>query len=163
MLRIKPEVWVIYSPFMPSLLMKKLLLPLALLLFASSAQAQKLAASQVYTAAKTTFKAKFPSVTNVTWEKEGSAYEAGFELNGKSMSALITPAGELLETETDMSAAELPAAVRATLARDYKEYKVKEAATIVKANGQTVYEAEVARGGKKADVLFTADGKVVTK
>lgn len=140
--------------------MKKLLLPLALLLLAGGAQAQKLAASQVYTAAKTAFKAKFPSVTNPTWEKEDKAYEASFKLNGKSMSALITPAGELLETETELSPAELPAAVRATLARDYKDYKVREAATIVKANGKTVYEAEVAKGGKKQDVLFTADGKI---
>lgn len=141
--------------------MKNWLLPFALLLLASGAHAQKLAASQVYSAAKATFKAKFPAVTQPAWEKENNTYEASFKLNGKSMSALITPAGELLETETELRPAELPAAVRATLARDYPGYKVKEAAVIVKADDKIVYEAEVTKGGKKQDVLFTADGKIV--
>ena len=144
--------------------MKTLLLSLsAALLLSSAAHAQKMTAAQVPAAAKATFKAKFPTVKTNTWEKEGSDFEAGFKMNGKTMSAVITPAGELHETETDMKAAELPAAVRATLARDYKAYKVNEAATIVKADGTTVYEAEVAKGGKKQDVLFTADGKIAPK
>lgn len=62
-----------------------------------------------------------------------------------------------------MSASELPAAVRTTLARDYKAYKVNEAATIVRANGTAVYEAEVAKGDKKHDVLFMANGWVAPK
>ena len=59
------------------------------------------------------------------------------------MSALITPVGELVETESDMSSAKLPAAMRATLDRDYKAYKVTEAAVLVSASGATTYEAEV--------------------
>jgi len=59
-------------------------------------------------------------VTSNTWEKEHGNYEAAFTLKGATMSALIKPAGELVEKETDMVAAKLPAAVRATLARDYK-------------------------------------------
>jgi hypothetical protein len=142
--------------------MKTLLLTLgATLLLAGAAQAQKMTAAQVPAAVKATFKAKFPTVQHLTWEKEDANFEAGFQLNGKTMSAVITPAGALQETETDLRASELPAAVRATLARDYKAYKVNEAATIVNANGTTVYEAEVAKGSKKQDVLFTADGKVV--
>lgn len=132
------------------------------LLLASPGQAQKVAPTQVSAAAQATFRAKFPTVKAVTWEKEGANFEAGFKLNGKTMSAIITPAGALQETETDMPAAQLPAAVRAALTRDYQAYKVAEAATITKANGTTVYEAEVAKGGKKQDVLFTADGRVVT-
>lgn len=50
--------------------------------------------AQVPAAVMTTFKAKFPQVKSNTWEKEGTKYEAGFTLNGKTMSALITPAGE---------------------------------------------------------------------
>ena len=76
------------------------------------------------------------------------------------MSALITPAGELVETESDMSSAKLPAAVRATLARDYKPYEVTEAAVLVLASGATTYEAEVSQGGKHHDVVFNADGSL---
>ncbi|MBF9144540.1 PepSY-like domain-containing protein [Hymenobacter properus] len=143
--------------------MKTVLMFAVATLLAGSAHAQKVAAAQVPAAAKATFQAKFPAVKTVAWEKEGTDYEAGFKQNGKTMSAVITPAGVLQETETDMKVAELPAAVRATLARDYKAYQVKEAATIVKADGRTVYEAEVSKGGKEQDVLFTADGKVVTQ
>ncbi|MBD2769427.1 PepSY-like domain-containing protein [Hymenobacter sp. BT664] len=143
--------------------MKTVLMFAVAALLAGSAHAQKVAAAQVPAAAKATFQAKFPAVKTVAWEKEGTDYEAGFKQNGKTMSAVITPAGVLQETETDMKVAELPAAVRATLARDYKAYQVKEAATIAKADGRTVYEAEVSKGGKEQDVLFTADGKVVTQ
>ena len=141
--------------------MKPLLLVATALLLAGTAQAQKLTVAQVPAAAKATFKAKFPAVKTAAWEKEGTAFEAGFKQNGRSMSAVITATGELQETETDLAAAQLPAAVRATLARDYKAYQVKEAATIVKADGRTLYEAEVSKGGKSEDVLFTADGQVV--
>ncbi|MBF9223785.1 PepSY-like domain-containing protein [Hymenobacter ruricola] len=143
--------------------MKTLLLVAATALLAGTALAQNLPAAKVPAAVQAAFKAKFPALKAVTWEKEGADYEAGFKQNGKTMSAVLTPAGVLQETETDMPTAQLPAAVRATLARDYKAYQVKEAAAIVKADGRTVYEAEVSKGGKAQDVLFTADGKVVTQ
>ncbi len=127
------------------------------------AHAQMLKPAQVPAAAAATFKAKFPTVTTNTWEKEGDKYEAGFKLNGSTMSALITPAGVLTETETDMSPAKLPAAVRAKLAGEYKAYKVTEAATLVSADGKTTYEAEVSKGGKHQDVVFNADGTLAKK
>lgn len=79
------------------------------------------------------------------------------------MSALITSAGKLVETESDMSPAQLPAAVRAKLASDYKVYKVTEAAVLVSASGTTTYEAEVSRGGKHQDVVFNVDGSLARK
>lgn len=143
--------------------MKKTLLPALLATLSFAALAQTLKPTQVPAAVKATFQAKFPTVKTNTWEKEGDKYEAGFKLNGNTMSALLTPTGELVETETDMSPAKLPAAVRTKLASNYKTYKVNEAATIVRADGSTVYEAEVARGGKAQDVLFNADGTLAKK
>lgn len=124
--------------------------------------AQSLKPAQV-PAAKATFKAKFPTVKTNTWEKEGDKFEAGFKLNGNAMSAVITPTGELVETETDMAPGQLPAAVRAKLTSDYKAYQVSEAATLVAADGTTTYEAEVSKGGKKQDVVFNADGTLARK
>ena len=95
--------------------------------------------------------------------KEGDKYEAGFKQNGVTMSALITPAGELVETESDTSPPKLPAAVRATLVRDYKAYKVTEAAVLVLASGATPYEAKVSQGGKHYDVVFNAAGSLAKK
>ena len=133
------------------------------LALAAPAPAQVLKPAQVSPAARATFKAKFPLVKTNTWEKEGDKYEAGFKQNGITMSALITPAGELVETESDMSPTKLPAAVRATLARDYKACKVTEAAVLVSASGATTYEAEVSQGGKHHDVVFNADGSLAKK
>ena len=133
------------------------------LALAAPAHAQMLKPAQVPAAAKATFKAKFPLVKTNSWEKEGDKYEAGFKQNGITMSALITSAGELIETESDMSPAQLPAAVRAKLASDYKAYKVTEAAVLVSASGATTYEAEVSQGGKHHDVVFNADGSLAKK
>ena len=144
--------------------MKQVLIMAAFALaLTAPAHAQMLKPAQVPAAVKATFKAKFPAVAHNTWEKEGDKYEAGFKQNGNTMSALITPAGELVETEMDMSPAKLPTAVRTKLASDYKAYKINEAATITRADGSTVYEAEVARGGKAQDVLFNADGSLAKK
>ena len=133
---------------------------LAAAALALPAAAQTLKPAQVPAAARATFQAKFPAATAHTWEKEGDKYEAGFQLKGKTMSALLTPAGELLETETGLLPAQLPAAVRAQLASHYAAYKIREAAIIVRADGSTVYEAEVSQGGRVRDVLFHADGSL---
>ena len=144
--------------------MKQVLIMAAFALaLAAPAHAQMLKPAQVPAAARATFKAKFPAVKTNSWEKEGDKYEAGFKQNGITMSALITPAGELVETESDMSPAQLPAAVRAKLASDYKAYKVTEAAVLVSASGATTYEAEVSQGGKHHDVVFNADGSLAKK
>ena len=59
--------------------------------------------------------------------------------------------------------AQVPAAVRALLARDFKMYKVTEAATIISAAGVTTHKAELSKGGKKHDVLFNADDFLIKK
>ena len=144
--------------------MKKVMILAAFALaLAAPAHAQMLKPAQVPVAVRATFKAKFPLVKTNSWEKEGDKYEAGFKQEGITMSALITPAGELVETESDMSPAKLPAAVRAKLASDYKAYKVTEAATLVSASGTTTYEAEISKGGKHQDVVFNADGSLAKK
>ena len=143
--------------------MKQLLLPALLLAGVTSTPAQLLKPAQVPAAARATFKARFPMVKTNTWEREGDRFEAGFRLKGRSMSAIITPVGELVETETDMPPAQLPAAVRATLARDFGNYRITEAATLISGRGITTYEAEVSKGGQRQDVVFNANGTRVRR
>ena len=145
--------------------MKTIVMTLAFAaLLAPAAQAQQVAAAQVPAATKAAFQKAFPTVKQVKWEKEGTDYEAGFNLNKAEMSALITAAGVLMETETEISVAQLPASVQKALAVSYKTAKIKEAAKIVTAaTGATTYEAEISQGGKHRDVLFEADGTEVKK
>lgn len=137
--------------------MKKfLILSMAVIGF-TSLQAQKnIADSKVPAAAKDAFMKAHPNVAG-KWEKEEGAYEVTFKESGKDMSCVITSKGNILETETVMPVTELPAPVTAYIAQHYKGVKVKEAATIVKADGTTEYEAHI----KGKDVMFDAAGKVI--
>ena len=110
--------------------------------------AQKTDPSAVHEA----FSKKFPGVSAVEWDKENAReWEAEFEQNGKQLSANFRTDGAWLETETEILVSELPASVQAAL----KGKKVKEAARIERADGSTVFEAEV----RRKDWLFDASGK----
>jgi len=101
------------------------------------------------------FQQKFPNAQDVDWSKEKNGeWEAEFEMPGSNeMSANFSADGRWLETETEIAYSELPAPVIAAL----QGKKVKEAARIEKADGSTVYEAEV----KRKDLIFDASGKML--
>lgn len=130
---------------------------------AGAAQAQELTAKQVPAAAAATLKKTHPTAKQVKWEKEDGNYEAAFKQGTEELSVVVTAAGKLLETETKIRVAQLPAAVRGKLASAYAGYQVTEAAKIVTAaTGATTYEAELRKPGKKMDVMFDAAGTVIT-
>ncbi|MFD2784747.1 PepSY-like domain-containing protein [Hymenobacter rubripertinctus] len=134
------------------------------LLLSASASAQKMKAAQVPAVVMASFNRQFPQAKEVKWEKEADQYEAGFEQGKQELSVLLDPSGKLVETETEIKVDQLPAAVRATLARQYKGVKIKEAAKIVAAGtGAVTYEAEIVQGGKNVDLLFDAEGREVKK
>lgn len=127
------------------------------LLTVISVQAQKnLDAAKVPAAAKAAFAKAHPNVTG-KWEKEEGEYEVTFKEAEKEMSCVIDKAGTIKETETEIAPGELPAPVTAYIKKHYNGTKLKEAARIVKADGTTVYEAEI----KGKDVLFDAAGNLV--
>ncbi len=103
---------------------------------------------------KTAFQKEYSGATKVKWEKEHGSYEASFTNNGKKMSVVYSAGGEKEETEVAIPIATLPAA-----AKKYAETKgkIKDAAEITKADGTTVYEAEV--NGK--DLIFDKKGNFI--
>ena len=117
---------------------------------------QKLKDSQVPASAKTAFQKKYPGVKG-SWDKEGDNYEVNFKQDGKAMSAVIDKNGTIVETETDIPVTDLPVAARDYVKSHYAGVKVKEAAKIVKANGDVNYEAEV----NHKDVIFDVNGKFI--
>jgi hypothetical protein len=144
-------------PFRPITLKKikqmKLIMLLTLCFGASfAASAQKTPPATVVTA----FKQKFQNVQKIEWGKEKNGeWEAEFKQGGGEMSANFSAEGKWLETETEIKVADLPASVQSAL----KGKKVKEASKILRADGSTVYEAEV----KHKDLLFDANGKMVSE
>lgn len=134
--------------------MKKILIiPALISLFAFSACAQKLDASNVPAAVKISFEKQFSGAT-ATWEKEDGMYEVNFKHNGNEMSALFETNGTMTESEMEIKEKDLPAAVLTYVKENYKGKKIKSAAKITKANGTVNFEAHV--NGK--DAIFDANG-----
>lgn len=135
--------------------MKHIFLSL-LLVGAKAMNAQNIAGAQIPQAAKTAF-SKAHAHASGSWEREGANYEVNFKEASKTMSCVITKDGTIQETETDIKVSELPAPVKTYVAQHYKGVAIKEAAHIVKGDGETMYEAEVQ--GK--DLLFSEAGKFI--
>ncbi|MCW3093930.1 MAG: hypothetical protein JWP81_4999 [Ferruginibacter sp.] len=135
--------------------MKKLsMLVMAITVITFAACGQKIDAAKVPAPVKASFAKQYPGVT-AKWEKETGRYEAGFQQNGNTMSALYEANGTMSESEMDIKVSDLPVSVLAYVKEHYKGKSIKEGAKITKADGTVNYEAEV--DGK--DVIFNAKGK----
>jgi hypothetical protein len=108
--------------------------------------------------AKASFEKQFTGVTKVKWEKEGADYEVNFVQNAKEMSAVYDAKGAWKETESEITASELPAAAIEYIKQHYKNAKIREVAKITKAvHGEVNYEAAI----NGTDVIFDANGKFI--
>ena len=145
--------------------MKKTLLALlTVAIVSNSVSAQKIAAEKVPVAVTTAFKTKFPTVLKTSWEMENKTeFEANFHINGVETSANFDNTGKWLETETELKIAALPNAIQSTIKKDYAGFKINEASKIENIKNGKCFEAEIEKGEETFDVLFTADGKVLSK
>ena len=105
---------------------------------------------------RASFGKEFPN-TEVKWEKVRGHYEANYSSQGKSMSVLYGDEGQKIESELVIPHSQMPSSVMNYIASNYKGEKITETSIIKKANGQEIYEVEVAG----MDVLFTKDGKFI--
>jgi len=137
--------------------MKNLVMLLAAAMITSCINAQKILDKDVPTTVRAAFQKQYPNVKKVKWEKEKANYEAGFENNKTEYSVLIDVSGNIVETEAEIKVDELPAKARAYISKNYTGQKIKEAATITKANREINYEAEL----KSMDLIFDATGNFI--
>lgn len=108
---------------------------------------------------KESFKNLYPKINEVSWSKEGkNEYEASFKENGVSTSIVLSAKGTLQETETAITASQLPKGTEEYVAKNFKGYKITETAKIVNAKGVATYEVEISKGKKHKDVLFDVNG-----
>ena len=109
------------------------------------------------------FAEKFKSAEKVKWDMEDAKeWEAEFVMNGKEASASYDLSGKWLETETEVKVAELPAAVKASLDKEYAGAKIGECSTIDSPDFSG-YEMSVKFKGKEYEVKATKDGKLTAK
>jgi len=137
---------------------------LAAAIMSNATYAQKKPADKVPATVASAFKARFPNTTKVTWEKESEKeFEATFKLNGEKTSINFDNSGKWLETETELKISALPAAVQSTISKEFAGFKADEASKVESAKDGICYEAELEKGKEEWEVLFSADGKVLSK
>src|SRR5689334_23593638 len=114
------------------------------LVLLNGAFAQKLKESDVPNAVREAFAKQFPSIKNVKWSKESeSEFEAEFKSSQGEQSANFDMSGKGLVTETDVPQKSLPAAVPATIKKDFAGYKIEESEKAETANHGTYFEIEL--------------------
>ena len=108
------------------------------------------------------FNKKFPSATKITWGKEAAKeWEANFTFEGSKISANFYEDGTWLETEKEIKATSLPAAVAAAIKTTYPGWTIAEADKTETSKHGTIYEADLKKGISKKGVAYKEDGKPV--
>jgi uncharacterized membrane protein YkoI len=112
---------------------------------------------------KTGFEQKFKEAKNIKWSRENAKeWEAEFTLNGKSYSANFNNDGNWLETEHQISLAEIPSSVKSAFEKDFPSFSITEADISETAHG-IAYELDIKKGAIKKEVSFDATGKRIGK
>jgi hypothetical protein len=106
---------------------------------------------------KNSFYAQHPGV-KPKWEKDGGNYEAAFTVDGNKNSVLITPAGKIIETESQIPEAQLPPAAITYMNAHYDLKKVNAFAKLELPDGKVEYECEM----KGKDILFDQQGNFIS-
>jgi hypothetical protein len=109
------------------------------------------------------FTKKYASAQSVKWDsEEKNEWEAEFKLDGKNMSACYDDSGKWIDSETEISEKELPAAVLAALNKDFQGYK-KVLIEIYESSEIKGFELELKKGESSLEVIFDIAGKVIKK
>ncbi len=130
-----------------------------------SVPAQVVTANQVPAAVKQALQTRFPAVKQAEWKiKSDKNYEAEFTLKGTDIAAKFDSAGKWLETESAIPSSKTPRAVRATLAKQFKGYKVVETQTLQRWNEpRQIYELHLENAKEIVKVQFSANGAILNQ
>ncbi len=144
--------------------MKQILILLFAVVTTSNVQAQKLKESEVPAPVKKAFMQKFPKAKDAKWEKEdATAIEAEFKMDNSEYSAKFDLEGKWLETEMEVDKKQLPAAILATIAKEFSDFKIEEAEKVETPGNDLVYELELEKKEITYEVQFNKEGKVLKK
>ncbi len=137
--------------------MKKIILLIAIVLYVTQLQAQKIIKANVPAEVKAAFHKAYPSIIDVKWSKDGKNFEAEYDANKVDMSNTYSADGTLIETEMEITASDLPKEVLEYLKNNYSGDKIKEASKITDSKGIVTFEAEV----KGMDLIFNDIGNFI--
>jgi len=135
-----------------------ILIPLAFLI--ASCKGQNITKDKVPSLVSNTLKAKFPSTSDVDWEKHGNTYEAELDMNDSTeLSVRIDESGKILMQKQDIASSELSINIATTIQNQYPGYTLDDIEKIDK-DGTIYYQVELkAKGKKELNLVFSTDGK----
>ena len=144
--------------------MKKIIVLLSTCLLVSLVgYSQKITPEKVPSHVKQAFAKKFPSATNIKYEMEKKDYEINFKEKGVEMSANFDPAGNWLETETEIKESNLPKEVSASVAKNFKGFKISEIARVETPEKGLIYEMDLKNDKEGYEVQFSLKGDILKK
>ncbi|MBK9983560.1 MAG: PepSY-like domain-containing protein [Saprospiraceae bacterium] len=139
--------------------MKVVLASIVFLMFTMMSCKPSEAKVNVPDAVKAKFSSMYPKAEHAEWEMEDGNYEASFKEEKMETSVIISPDGNVVETETSVDAAMLPQPVNDYVASQLGGKKISSAEKIVSATGMVSYEVEVG----ETDYLFDSNGQFTGK
>ncbi len=141
--------------------MKTVHVMLAMLGFSTVSCAQDIPQNEVPSVVMNAFDSKFPNAMDVEWERKGDIFNVDFEIDKIDHEAWMDATGKIIKLETEIKETEVPAAVKATIAKDFKDCHIDDAEKIEK-DGKIYYSIEL--DGKTGDrtIIFDAAGKQVS-
>ncbi len=112
---------------------------------------------------KTAFTERFATASHVKWSKENETeWEAEFKMDKKDYSANFSNDGKWMETEYKISADELPAAVKATIQKEFDGYKIDASELSETVDGK-MYEIEMEKGEIEVEAIIDMEGNLIKK
>lgn len=111
------------------------------------------------------FQAKYASVKKVEWKvKTDKSYEAEFTVKGTDIAEKFDSTGKWLETETATPRSGIPPAVRDTIAKQFKRYKIIEVQTVQRWNEpQLVWEIHLEGAKEIVKAQFNGMGTIISR
>jgi len=142
--------------------MKNSIYILVFLFMGSFMSCQSVAKGQTPKAVKKAFKEKYPGENDPDWklDKNGN-YESHFKKKGNHYRADFSPNGKWIETEQSIKTKKLPKVILDILAKTYWRYEVVEVEKVQHYAKGLFYDVELIKDGKKMDVEFTKEGKIL--
>lgn len=105
------------------------------------------------------FRTQYPEATGVAWKMKSGYYVAGFRLNNEEAEAWYTSQAVWQMTETDVTYANLPQAVRSAFETgEYAKWEIDDIDKLESAGMETVYIIEVEQGDSEYDLYYSSDG-----
>ena len=94
------------------------------------------------------FSETFVKATDVKWEISDNYYRASFRLNGQSLSALLSEAGDLIAISRNILSTELPINLQVAFSKNYSGYWISDLAEYA-IDGETRYYMTLENADRK--------------